>query len=125
MLNCSTTVVEQNNTSSQQLMCWLDCCIYTKNDFLHNRYTNYHKGGFYMKVDIGDSVITLNEKDVQIAKASVNSFLSVTKKGADAICSTSLYLTTIMVMFLKSKSLLEAVDPDTLEEIMSIINSND
>lgn|GEM_PF-2993120 len=75
-----------------------------------------------MKVSIGDKEFSIKETDMKLARAAVNEFIEVAKRGSEATCSTSLYLTTILMMYKKSATLINELGVENLERILTDIN---
>lgn len=71
-----------------------------------------------MVVIVDGKRINLPDSDVVIARNSVNSFLSVVRKGCDLSENEALYLTTLITMYKKSTELLNELGVDKLSTVL-------
>ena len=74
-----------------------------------------------MKITIGECEIPLNKKEVDIAKAAVDSFLSAFQEHTEG-SGVSQYLTVIIYMYIKSSKLLDGIGINNAESLMKIFN---
>jgi len=65
--------------------------------------------------------IPIKQKDVILARNAVNTFLETTKVGADRANSSSLYFTTLLMMYKKSTELLYELGVDNLKIVMDML----
>jgi len=77
---------------------------------------------FSMKITIGDTEIPIKNNDMKLARAAVNEFVEVAKRGAIKSQSPSLYYTTLIMMYKKSATLLDALGPENLKHILTEAN---
>lgn len=75
-----------------------------------------------MVVIVDGKRIDLPDSDVIIARNSVNSFLSVVRKGCDLSENEALYLTTLVMMYKKSTELLNELGVDKLCNILEEVS---
>lgn len=78
-----------------------------------------------MKITIGDNEYIMKETDTRLARAAVNEFIEVAKRSSEKVNSTSLYLTTLLMMYKKSVTLIDALGTDNIERILKEINSEE
>lgn len=78
-----------------------------------------------MKLMLGTVEIPIKQTDVVISRNAVNAFLETTKAGADKANSSSLYFTTLLMMYKKSTELLYELGVDNLKIVMDMINGPD
>ena len=76
-----------------------------------------------MKVIIGGKEIALKNKEVIIARKSLNLFIETIRNGAVNMKCLSLYFTYLIIMYKKSQELLEAISPDNLQIIMDLLTA--
>jgi hypothetical protein len=75
-----------------------------------------------VKVVVGGQEISLDRRDVAMARASVNKLLAVMKKSGTRVGHPGLYLTTVLVMYLKSIDIIECVEPENIKELMDVMS---
>ena len=78
-----------------------------------------------MKILLDAVEIPLKQTDVVLARNAVNAFLETTKAGADKVNSSSLYFTTLLMMYKKSSELLCELGVDNLKIVMDMLNRED
>lgn len=72
-----------------------------------------------MKITIKDKEIQLNNREVRSAKRLVSNFLdSVRSASKEKLCPTY-YFTLLIIMHTMSQSLINEIDADTFQDIMS------
>lgn len=76
-----------------------------------------------MKLIIGDTEIPLSQKDVIISRSAVNTFIETVHTGAERTGSSSLYFTTLLMMYKKSAELLSELGVDNLKYVMELLNN--
>ena len=76
-----------------------------------------------MKVIIGGKEIALKNKEVIIARKSLNLFIDTVRRGSAKMNCPSLYFTYLIIMYKKSQELLEALSPDSLQIIMDLLTA--
>lgn len=72
-----------------------------------------------MKVVIDGKTIKLIDRDVDVAKKTINHFLKTSKEEAEKKNATSYYYTLLICMHLMSTALIEALTPEILEMILN------
>lgn len=77
-----------------------------------------------MKLFLDDREIPIRQRDVVIARNAVNVFLETTKAGAQKAHSSSLYFTTLLMMYKKSTELLYELGVDNLGVVMKLLNGS-
>lgn len=75
-----------------------------------------------MVVIVDGKRINLSNSNVVVARNSVNSFLSVVRKGCDLNENEALYLTTLIMMYKKSTELLNELGVDKLGSILGEVS---
>ena len=78
-----------------------------------------------MKLLLQDVEIPINRKDVLLARSAVNTFLETTRAGSEIAHSSSLYFTTLLMMYKKSTELLHELGVDNLRAIMEMVNGEE
>lgn len=78
-----------------------------------------------MKLMLDTVEIPIRQTDVVLARNAVNAFLETTKAGAERAGSSSLYFTTLLMMYKKSTELLYELGVDNLKIVMDMINGQD
>jgi len=77
-----------------------------------------------LKLLIQGVEIPLEQKDIILARSAVNSFVESVRIGTGRSSSTSLYLTTLIMMYKKSTELLNELGLDNLQYVMTLLNAN-
>lgn len=72
-----------------------------------------------MKIVIDNKTIRLIDRDVEVAKKTINHFLKTSKKEADEKGATSYYYTLLVCMHIMSTALIESLTPEVLELILN------
>lgn len=71
-----------------------------------------------MKVKIGQKEYSINPVELRHARKAVNNFVEAAKAGSMKSGRSTLYLTTLLLMYSKSKTLLEALGPEHIQKIL-------
>lgn len=78
-----------------------------------------------MKLLIQNVEIPIEQKDVVISRNAVNAFLETVRAGAGAAHSSSLYFTTLLMMYKKSTELLNELGLENLKAVMELLNGHE
>ena len=76
-----------------------------------------------MKIVIGDKEISLKNKEVVLARKTINLFIDTIRNGSVKMNCPSLYFTYLIIMYKKSHELLDAMTPDALQIIMDLLTT--
>ena len=71
-----------------------------------------------MKVIIDGKTITLNNRDVRVAKKTLRHFLKTSKEEAEKHNSYSYYYTLLLVMHIMSNDLISSATPDFIQMVL-------
>lgn len=74
-----------------------------------------------MKIVINGEELSLKEKEVEIAKQSINRFLGVIKEGSIENNMPTLYITLLAVMKTKATDLLNGLDLQQLRDTVELL----
>lgn len=71
-----------------------------------------------MRIEINGVEIPVARANIILARNAVNTFVEVSKNGAEKSGNISLYLTTLIMMYKKSEELLNELGVDNLQYIL-------
>ena len=71
-----------------------------------------------MEIVIDGKTIYVDEKDVKIAAAAVDSFVDVIKNGAEKTGNEALYIITLLLMYKTSEELLTILGADNIKYLL-------
>lgn len=77
-----------------------------------------------MIIRIGKRQYVINPVEHRHARRAVNNFVEAAKAGSLRSGRSTLYLTTLLLMYKKSKMLLEELGPEAIEKILQNINGD-
>lgn len=73
-----------------------------------------------MKLIIGGKEIALDDKEVILTRKAVNAFFDSMRAGAAKINTPTVYLTAVIVAYVKTKGILESITPEALQMLMDL-----
>jgi hypothetical protein len=78
-----------------------------------------------MKTLIGGQEISLDEREVTIAKRAVNKLLYSMKKTGMRSGRPTLWLTAAMVMYVKALDVIEGVEPENIKKFVELLKARE
>ncbi len=78
-----------------------------------------------MKLIIKNKEYVLSPEDVAESKKAFRQFLNAFRKKSVRENKNALYLTLLLVSYLKSKELIESISEDNLQVLLRILNSEE
>ena len=77
-----------------------------------------------IKIIIANREIAFNNKEVIVARKTINAFLDIIRKNSVKMNCPSMYFTYLVMMYKKSQEMLEAITPEALQVIMDLLDNN-
>jgi hypothetical protein len=74
---------------------------------------------------IGGQEISLDEREVTIAKRAVNKLLYSMKKAGVKASRPTLWLTTAIVMYVKALDVIEGVEPENIKKFAELLKARE
>jgi hypothetical protein len=77
-----------------------------------------------MKIIVGGTELSLDDREVIIAKKAINRLFAAMKKGGVRSGHPSLYLTAAVVMYVKSLDVITDVGPENINILADLVRKN-